>query len=67
MLGEGELRWADAESEDILAFTNGQVRVVANFGRTDVQLSEDDHVIARSAGAGQEPVGPDTTVWLLTP
>jgi len=63
-LGREELRWADTGSEDVLAFTNDHVTVVANFGPTSVHLSKNDPLIIRSAGAGQEPVGPDTTVWL---
>ena len=62
-LGAGALTWLDGEGDDVLAFRNGNVTVVANIGSKPISLP-DGNVIAASGPipAGRLPV--DTTVWL---
>ena len=62
-LGAGTLTWLDGAGDDVLAFRNGNVTVVANIGSKPISLP-DGNVIAASGPipAGRLPV--DTTVWL---
>jgi alpha-glucosidase len=62
-LGAGTLTWLDGAGDDVLAFRNGNVTVVANIGSAPIALP-DGNVIAASGPipAGRLPV--DTTVWL---
>ncbi len=62
-LGLGSLEWLDGYGEEVVAFRNGAITVIANLGGWDLQVPE-GRIIAAS-----EPVGrnlpPDTTVWFL--
>ncbi|MFZ5871018.1 MAG: glycoside hydrolase family 13 protein [Actinomycetota bacterium] len=67
-LGEGRLEWMDG-GEDVVAFRNGGVLVVANLGASPVTLPAGSEVLLVSgdlvAGAdGRAAVPTDVTVWV---
>jgi alpha-glucosidase len=66
-LGLGTIEWIDGLGDDVIAFTNGTVTVVANAGSTDVALPENlagaDLILSSGAFDGVT-LGGDTTVWL---
>ena len=59
-LGAGTLEWLDLGG-GVLAFDNGDVRVIANIAGAPVPINTE--VLAASAPVG-DTVPPDTTVWL---
>jgi alpha-glucosidase len=62
-LGSGSLEWVDGLGEDVVAFRNGNVTVIANAGAAPVALPTG--IVIASSGpvtGGELPV--DTTVWL---
>jgi Glycosidases len=61
-LGSGSLEWLPAP-EDVLAFRNGAVTVVANAGASPVPLPAGEVVLA-SGPLGEGTLPGDTTVWL---
>ncbi|MFP5334855.1 MAG: glycoside hydrolase family 13 protein [Actinomycetes bacterium] len=68
-LGAGTLEWAELDGGDVLAFRNGSVLVVTNFGDEPVSLPAGAEVLLVSgqlvAGAdGRAAVPTDVTVWL---
>ncbi|MEN2738562.1 alpha-amylase family glycosyl hydrolase [Microbacterium sp. X-17] len=63
-LGIGELEWIDGLGEDVVAFRNGNVTVVANTGTTPVPLPAGEILVASEPGV-VGVLAPDTTVWLL--
>ncbi|RLK52277.1 glycoside hydrolase family 13 protein [Microbacterium telephonicum] len=63
-LGAGTLEWLDGYGDDVVAFRNGAVTVVANAGTTPVALPKGTVLVASGPLAGDTlPV--DTAVWLL--
>lgn len=62
-LGAGTLEWIDGLGDDVVAFRNGNVIVVANAGSTPVALP-DGIVIASSGAVSDGELPADTTVWL---
>jgi alpha-glucosidase len=64
-LGTGEIAWLDGFADSVLAFTNGELTVVANLGAEPAELPAGDIVL--DSGAGTDGVlPPDTTVWIRT-
>lgn len=64
-LGSGVLEWLDGYPEDVLAFRNGAITVIANLGEAPVELPVGSVVI--SSEELHEPALPaDVTVWLRT-
>ncbi|MCP2032361.1 alpha-glucosidase [Okibacterium sp. HSC-33S16] len=66
-LGLGSIEWIDGIGDDVIAFTNGTVTVVANAGSTDVALPEKlagAQLILSSGAFDGATLGADTTVWL---
>ena len=62
-LGAGELTWLSGYPDDVLAFSNGDLTVVANLGAEPVALPAGTLIAASDAfEGGLLPV--DTTVWL---
>jgi alpha-glucosidase len=61
-LAEGELEWLPGFPPDVVAFRNGDVRVVANTGATAVPRPDGELVL--SSGPVDADLPPDTTVWL---
>ncbi|MFU8945170.1 glycoside hydrolase family 13 protein [Mycetocola zhadangensis] len=66
-LGLGSLEWIDGLGDDVIAFTNGTVTVVANTGSTEVTLPETlagAELILSSGEFDGATLDADTTVWL---
>ncbi|MBN9182457.1 MAG: glycoside hydrolase family 13 protein [Microbacterium sp.] len=61
-LGTGSLEWIDA-GDDVIAFRNGNVTVVANLGAVAVAVPS-GRVLAASAALGDGMLPPDRTVWV---
>ena len=61
-LGTGGVSWLEGYGEDVVAFTNGAVTVVANAGKDAVTLPPGD--ILAASGPLDGTVPPDTTVWI---
>jgi alpha-glucosidase len=70
-LGRGELLWVtdlEGQTDDTIAFTNGDVLVIANLGRTPVTISNGGRVLLHSDNdSNGKTVNTDTTAWLLLP
>ena len=63
-LGRGDLRWLDAP-EDVVAFGNGDLVVLANTGDRPVALPDGTEVLQASDDLpGDGTLPPDTTAWL---
>ncbi|TFC92182.1 alpha-amylase [Cryobacterium sinapicolor] len=62
-LGLGSVEWLDAHADEIVAFTNGAVTVVANTGAASVPLPAGELLLASGPLPGNTLPG-DTTVWL---
>ena len=60
-LGEGELTWVDAD-EHVVAFDNGEVRVLVNVAGAPVPLPDGEVLLASTELSGELPT--DATVWL---
>ena len=63
-LGAGTLEWIEGYGDDVVAFRNGAVTVVANTGSTPIPLPE-GIVIASSGPVVGDRVPADTTVWVV--
>jgi alpha-glucosidase len=68
LLGSGSLTWAGGYPEAVLAFTNGDVLVLANTGADPVPLPEGARVLTSSepldvTSPGTAAVPGDVTVW----
>ena len=59
-LGDGAIRWVDL-GEGVLAFDNGDVRVIANISGADVPF---EGTVLAASGPVHGLVPRDTTVWL---
>ncbi|SFB09800.1 alpha-glucosidase [Azotobacter beijerinckii] len=63
-LGSGQLHWIDA-GQDVLAFDNGDLRVLINFGTQDMALPAGGHVLLSSEPLQESGKLPgNTAVWL---
>ncbi len=62
-LGTGTLSWLTGYDEDVLAFTNGDVTVIANLGAADVDLP-DGEIVAASEPVTGRSLPSDTAVWI---
>ncbi|MBF4463325.1 MULTISPECIES: glycoside hydrolase family 13 protein [unclassified Rathayibacter] len=64
-LGSGAVEWLDGYPDEVLAFRNGGITVIANVGSAPVELPVGSVVL--SSEELREPALPaDTTVWLRT-
>ncbi len=63
-LGTGELEWLEGYDDDVVAFRNGDLTVIANVGATPVPLPAGATVVLASAPLEAGAIGSDTTVWL---
>ena len=62
-LGAGSLAWSEGYGDDVLAFVNGDVTVIANLSDAPVALPPGTVLVASEAFEGDElPV--DTAVWM---
>ena len=64
-LGAGSLSWLSGYDDGVVAFTNGQMTIIANTGLVAVELPIGE-IILRSAEITGRALPADTTVWLLT-
>lgn len=62
-LGAGAVEWLDGFGDDVIAFRNGDVTVVANVGASPVALPASDVLVASEPGI-EKTLPADTTVWL---
>lgn len=62
-LGAGDLEWLDGFGDDVVAFRNGSLLVIANLGDAAVELPEGEVLIASGPLDG-ERLPTDTTVWI---
>ena len=62
-LGAGELEWLDGFGDDVVAFRNGGLTVVANTG-TDAVTLPSGVVVAQSGPLAGDTLPADTAVWL---
>jgi alpha-glucosidase len=63
-LGLGVLEWQDGYDENVIAYRNGDVLVIANAGTTPVSLPSGHDVLLASDATPSSVLGPDATVWL---
>ncbi|GAB3614507.1 glycoside hydrolase family 13 protein [Humibacter ginsengisoli] len=63
-LGSGILEWLEGYGDDVVAFRNGDVTVLANLGRASIPLPEGD-VIVSSEPLDDHELPADTAVWIL--
>jgi alpha-glucosidase len=66
-LGDGELRWLDSGTPDVLAFARDDIACVVNLGAVDAGLPEHDEVLLASAPLRDARLAPDSAVWLRLP
>jgi alpha-glucosidase len=65
LLGLGEIEWLDGYPDDVVAFRNGAVTVIANTGEAVVPLPANELILSSEPlRAGMLPG--DTTVWLCS-
>ncbi|MFJ4159385.1 glycoside hydrolase family 13 protein [Microbacterium testaceum] len=62
-LGAGELEWLDGFGDEVVAFRNGSLLVIANLGDEAVELPAGEVLIASGPLDG-ERLPTDTTVWI---
>ena len=70
-LGSGSMSWLEGFDEQVLAFRNGDVTVLANLGDEPVTLPDGTVVLVSSGELGQRPTGSgpvtlpkDVTAWV---
>ncbi|WP_438354613.1 glycoside hydrolase family 13 protein [Microbacterium sp. CJ88] len=64
-LGAGALEWLGGYGDDVLAFRNGRVTVIANLGAAPVALPE-GRMVAASEPVDGRMLPTDTAVWIET-
>ena len=64
-LGAGELEWLDGFGDDVIAFRNGNVTVIANASGAPVELPAGT-VLVESGPLASGALPVDTAVWLRT-
>ncbi|MGN6206606.1 glycoside hydrolase family 13 protein [Humibacter sp.] len=62
-LGGGTLEWLEGYGDDVVAFRNGDVTVLANLGRASVPLPAGEVVLSSEQLDGDE-LPTDTAVWI---
>ncbi|KLD29861.1 hypothetical protein TB15x_23645, partial [Xanthomonas perforans] len=62
-LGAGELEWLDGFGDEVVAFRNGSLLVIANLGDGAVELPAGEVLIASGPLDGDR-LPTDTTVWI---
>jgi alpha-glucosidase len=62
-LGSGNLEWLDGFGDDVVAFRNGSIAVVANIGDSPVELPDGEVLVTSGARAGTQ-LSPNTTAWV---
>ena len=62
-LGMGSVNWITGLGDDVVAFRNGPISVIANTGTTTIELPAGEVLLASEAVTGSQ-LPADTTVWL---
>lgn len=62
--GRGAMEWLTGYPADVLAFTNGDITVVANLGNTSIPLPHGEALLSSEPVNAEVPG--DTTVWLTS-
>lgn len=62
-LGNGQVQWLDAD-KGVLAFDNGDLRIMINFGTKAVALPADRKVLLSSEALQEDKLPGNTAVWL---
>ncbi|MFP5450349.1 MAG: DUF3459 domain-containing protein, partial [Thermoleophilia bacterium] len=62
-LGLGSVEWLSGYGDEVVAYRNGRVTVIADLGQTPVELPAGDVVLA-SADISGRALPTDTTVWI---
>lgn len=62
-LGLGSVEWLEGYGEEVVAYRNGGLTIIANLGSTPVELPAGDVLLASNAIDGRA-VPADTTVWI---
>jgi alpha-glucosidase len=62
-LGAAELSWLEGYSDDVIAFRNGDVTVIANTGAEPARLPA-GRILVESGPVDDGMLPPDTAVWL---
>jgi len=65
-LGTGNLSWLDGYGENVLAFRNERIEVLANFGNDSVSIDE-QRVLLRSGKKVPGLIQANSSCWLLRP
>ncbi|NQX04677.1 glycoside hydrolase family 13 protein [Rathayibacter sp. VKM Ac-2856] len=63
-LGSGSIEWLEGYPEEVVAFRNGDVTVIANTGSAPVELPPVGTVVLASEELHEPALPGDTTVWL---
>ncbi|KRA25100.1 alpha-amylase [Microbacterium sp. Root61] len=63
-LGLGSVEWLDGYKRKVVAFRNGDVTVLTNFGKKPLELPEGARVVLSSEPLTGSAVPQDVTVWL---
>jgi alpha-glucosidase len=66
-LGRGTLRWDEIDGGDVLAFTSGDVLVVANLGTEPVAVPAGSTLLVASGELDPDGVPTDTAAWFRLP
>ena len=62
-LGSGNLEWLDGFGNDVVAFRNGSITIIANIGDSPVELPEGEVLVTSGEIAGPQ-LPPNTTAWV---
>ena len=62
-LGAGNFEWLSGYGEDVVAFCNGPITVIANLGENDVTLPAGE-VVVSSGDLSGAVLPPHTTAWV---
>ncbi|MFI8592883.1 glycoside hydrolase family 13 protein [Microbacterium sp. NPDC078428] len=65
-LGAGDLSWVEGYGDDVVAFRNGAVTVVANAGAEPVELPAGARVLVASGPIDGATLPVDTAVWITS-
>ncbi len=66
-LGAGSLEWNVDRGADVVAFTNGEVTVIANMGEVAIPLPFSEVLMASGDLTDDGLLPPDVTAWLVAP
>jgi alpha-glucosidase len=64
-LGAGSLEWGADRGSDVVAFSNGEVTVVANMGGAAVPLPAGEVLMTSDELTADGMLPPDVTAWLV--